>query len=158
MSSNQHPGDKSTQYETWDRRRILMRLKVHACQRLDMLRSSEEQRHMALPATAEQERLLLQIVRELKDDDPTSGQADGCATAYSAQPHAVIDEKTAVAQEAFAKLNPTDRAVVRDASKTLFSLNNVLAEGLIEYKQSDLGKKDQSQEQAPADKGAETDS
>jgi hypothetical protein len=144
------------QYQGWDRKRVLDFILANACPRLEMLRAIEEERHLPLPATIEQQKVLLQLASELKGDDSAARQH--CSSSVCNSPtEAVTDDKVDPALDAFNKLDPTDRAVVRDASKTLFSLNNVLAEGLIEYKQSDLGKKDQSQEQAPADKGEEID-
>jgi hypothetical protein len=157
MTNSQHVGDDSTQYETWDRRRVLVFVLAHACRRLDMLRQIEEQRHIALPATAEQEKLLLQMARELKGDDSAAGQHSS-AGACNSPTEAVTENKVAPAQDAFNKLDPTGRSMVRDASETLFLISNVLAEGFSEHKQSALGRKDQSQEHAQGNQGEGADS
>jgi hypothetical protein len=154
MSSNQHPGDKSTQYPAWDSRRLFDRLLEHACRRLDILRETEEQRHIALPATAEQMRFLLQLARELKAEESAVRQPSASAVCNSPT-EALTEEKAAPAQEAFNKLDAIDRAAVRDASSTLFSLNDVLAEALIEYKQS-VRKTNEDGEGAPEDEGENT--
>jgi hypothetical protein len=157
MINDHHLGDDKAQYANWNRTRLLGFLKVHACRRLDMLRDIEEQRHIALPATSEQQKFIQQLARELKDDNPGAAETDGCPT-LSIDTEAATEANTVEAQTAFDKLDPTDRAKVRDASETLFSINNVMAERYSEHKQSVLGEKGQNQHHAQADQPERADS
>jgi hypothetical protein len=157
INDDHHLGDDKAQYANWNRTRLLAFLQVHACRRLDMLRDIEEQRHIALPATSDQQKILLQLARELKDDNPGAAETNGCPT-VSIDTEAATKGNAVEAQDAFDKLDPTERTIVRNASKTLLSLNNVMAERYSDHKQSALGKKDQDQEHAQGDQRETEDS
>lgn len=156
MINDDHLGDDKAQYENWDSRRVLEFLTVRSCRRLDMLRGIEEQRCIALPATSEQQKFLLQLVRELKDGAGTA-EPDRCPK-VSTDTEVASKGNATEAQDAFDKLDPVDRSTVRDACKTLLSINNVLAEGFSEHKQSARGREDQSQEHAQVNRGEGADS
>jgi hypothetical protein len=148
MNDDNHLGDDKDQYDNWDRTDLLRFLKVHGCRRLDRLSAIEKQRHIALPATSEQQKFLLQLACELKDEP------DSCLTL----PTNTEEWNVAEAQDAFNKLEPIDRSKLRDATKTLFSLNNAMAERYSDHKQSALRNKDQNQEHAQADQPEAEDS
>ena len=151
MMDDDHLGEEQAQYEDWDDGRVLRFLTKHACRRLGLLRGIEEQRHVALPETSEQQKFLLQLARELKDDDARAAGPDRCPGRSAIRTSPKGSEVDA--QDAFDKLGPSDRLIVRDACKTVFTTCDVVATALNEDKQSTDGKK--QQEPMPGDQAEE---
>ena len=151
MMDDNHLGEEQAQYEDWGDARVLRFLTKHACRRLELLRGIEEQRHIALPATSEQQKFLLQLARELRDNDASAAEPNRCPGRPAVE--TLATDSVVEAQDAFDKLGPNDRSIVRDACKTLFATSGVVATAWTADKQS-IDRKTQ-QEPVPGDRAEE---
>ncbi len=115
-------------YLQWDRKRLRAFLTAQACSRLTMLRHVEEQRQIALPATLDQERFLLQLLCAMEESGP---EEPAQQNANQNPPDAdELRELVGEPKSAFDRLDASNRMLLRDSAKELLRIIDLEAEEL----------------------------